>query len=78
MVPNFASFGLTGLTLLIFANLVKAAIGPVADLHITNEVLAPDGFNRTIVAAGGTLPGPLIKGNLVSCKRLALMLSTIA
>ena len=25
---------------------VSASIGPVADLQIVNEVIAPDGFNR--------------------------------
>nr|QPA20088.1 laccase 5 [Amylostereum areolatum] len=41
-----------------------AAIGPVTDLHITNEVLSPDGFSRETVVAGGTVPGPLITGNI--------------
>ena len=42
-----------------------AAIGPVTDLHIVNQNLAPDGFNRPTVLAGGTFPGPLIRGNKV-------------
>ncbi|KAI0045345.1 multicopper oxidase [Auriscalpium vulgare] len=37
-----------------------AAIGPVADLPIVNKVIAPDGFSRSAVLAGGTFPGPLI------------------
>lgn len=57
--------GLAYLSYLPFAVVVNAAIGPVADLHITNENMAPDGFNRTVVVAGGTMPGPLIKGNIV-------------
>ncbi len=65
MVPNVSPFSRTCLSSLAFANLVKAAIGPVADLRITNEDLSPDGFNRTVVVAGGTLPGPLIKGHKV-------------
>ncbi|KAJ3482309.1 hypothetical protein NLI96_g7060 [Meripilus lineatus] len=56
--------GLAYLSYLPFAVVVNAAIGPVADLHITNENMAPDGFNRTVVVAGGTMPGPLIKGNI--------------
>ncbi|KAI0043602.1 multicopper oxidase [Auriscalpium vulgare] len=37
-----------------------AAIGPVADLPIVNKVIAPDGFSRSAVLAGGTFPGPVI------------------
>ncbi|KAG6916139.1 laccase, multicopper oxidase, benzenediol:oxygen oxidorectuctase [Tephrocybe rancida] len=40
-----------------------AAIGPVADLEIANARIAPDGFERAAVLAGGTFPGPVIKGN---------------
>lgn len=57
--------GFAYLSLLPFVVVVDAAIGPVADLHITNTNLAPDGFNRTVVVAEGTMPGPLIKGNKV-------------
>ncbi|KAI0042265.1 multicopper oxidase [Auriscalpium vulgare] len=35
-----------------------------ADIHITNAVLAPDGFSRDTVVAGGVFPAPLIKGNM--------------
>ncbi|KAI0041873.1 multicopper oxidase [Auriscalpium vulgare] len=38
-----------------------ASIGPVGDLAIVNKVIAPDGFERPTVLAGGTFPGPLIK-----------------
>lgn len=44
---------------------VLAAIGPVADLRIVNKNIAPDGFTRPAVLAGGTFPGPLIKGKKV-------------
>ncbi|KAJ7136937.1 yellow laccase [Mycena epipterygia] len=40
-----------------------AAIGPVANLEISNKQISPDGFSRSSVLAGGTFPGPLIKGN---------------
>jgi iron transport multicopper oxidase len=43
---------------------VFAAIGPTANLEISNAELAPDGFSRSTVLAGGTFPGPLIQGNL--------------
>ncbi|KAI0049490.1 multicopper oxidase [Auriscalpium vulgare] len=37
-----------------------------SDIHIANQVIAPDGFSRDTVLAGGTFPGPLIKGNMVN------------
>ncbi|KAL0063544.1 laccase, multicopper oxidase, benzenediol:oxygen oxidorectuctase [Marasmius tenuissimus] len=40
-----------------------AAIGPVADLVITNKDVSPDGFTRGAVVAGGSTIGPLIVGN---------------
>ncbi|THV03708.1 laccase lcc5 [Dendrothele bispora CBS 962.96] len=43
--------------------LVDAAIGPVTDLVISNAEVSPDGFNRTATLAGGTVIGPIIKGN---------------
>ncbi|KAF7973388.1 hypothetical protein HWV62_15493 [Athelia sp. TMB] len=42
---------------------VRAAIGPVTDLVISNADLAPDGYTRATVLAGGTFPGSLITGN---------------
>ncbi|CDO69696.1 Laccase [Trametes cinnabarina] len=39
-----------------------AAIGPVTDLVLVNKVVSPDGVPRSAVLAGGTHPGPLIKG----------------
>jgi len=41
-----------------------AAIGPVADLKIVNKYISPDGYNRSTVLAGGSFPGPLIKGRM--------------
>ncbi|KAI0751805.1 laccase 1 [Daedaleopsis nitida] len=40
----------------------SAAIGPVADLVISNANISPDGFERAAVLAGGTFPGVLITG----------------
>jgi iron transport multicopper oxidase len=37
-------------------------VGPVADLPIVNKVIAPDGFPRSTVLAGGVFPAPLITG----------------
>ncbi len=44
------------LLLLLLAKVAQAAIGPVGVLHITNEILAPDGFGRSVIAAGGGKP----------------------
>lgn len=51
--------------LVVLATGAYAAIGPVTDLHIVNQDLAPDGVTRPTVLAGGTFPGPLIRGNKV-------------
>ncbi|PPQ71157.1 hypothetical protein CVT24_009838 [Panaeolus cyanescens] len=54
-----------------------AAIGPVANLHIANKVISPDGFSRSAVLAGSnpspgglTFPGPVIRGTPSSNFRL--------
>ncbi|KAF5326107.1 hypothetical protein D9611_000581 [Ephemerocybe angulata] len=44
-----------------------AAIGPVADVHIANKIIQPDGFSRSAVLAGASastlsFPGPVIRG----------------
>ncbi|KAG6836180.1 hypothetical protein H0H93_010585 [Arthromyces matolae] len=39
-----------------------ASIGPAAEIVISNVFIAPDGFNRSTVLAGGTYPGPAITG----------------
>ncbi|KAI0258277.1 laccase [Gloeopeniophorella convolvens] len=39
-----------------------AAIGPIASLTVSNRNIAPDGFTRSAVLAGGTFPGPVIQG----------------
>ncbi|KAN0136672.1 laccase [Lactarius tabidus] len=41
---------------------VYASIGPVADLEIVNRVIAPDGYQRSTTLAGGSFPGPIIRG----------------
>ncbi|KAJ7289255.1 yellow laccase [Mycena rebaudengoi] len=46
------------------------SLGPTADLPIVNKIISPDGFTRSTVLAGGTFPGPLIKGNKGSHFRL--------
>ncbi|KAH9170110.1 laccase C [Lactarius sanguifluus] len=51
------------LLLTVASRRVFASIGPTAVLEISNANLAPDGFSRSTVLAGGTFPGPLIKGN---------------
>ncbi|KAH8102709.1 laccase [Cristinia sonorae] len=56
---SFASVALA----LALAMDTLAAIGPIAELHITDAVISPDGFKRPAVLAGGTFPGPVVKGN---------------
>ncbi|KAF8075336.1 laccase [Lyophyllum atratum] len=53
---------LLGLYALSFLSPTNAAIGPVADLTISNANISPDGFPRPAVLAGGTFPGPVIRG----------------
>ncbi|KAK7685420.1 laccase, multicopper oxidase, benzenediol:oxygen oxidorectuctase [Cerrena zonata] len=50
------------LTTIVLALRAHAAVGPVADIHIVNKDLAPDGVTRPTILAGGTFPGPLITG----------------
>ena len=57
-------FGLSTLALLTPCR--AASIGPITDLLISNANIAPDGFTREAVLAGGTFPGPLVKGNKAS------------
>ncbi|KAJ7598428.1 laccase [Mycena floridula] len=53
-------YPLLSLAIAGFTTQVAAAIGPSADLVIANRHIAPDGFSRSAVLAGGTFPGPLI------------------
>nr|AMJ39540.1 laccase 3 [Coriolopsis trogii] len=50
------------LALLSLLGTAWGAIGPKTDLHIVNKVIAPDGYPRDTILAGGTFPGPLITG----------------
>ena len=56
----------TPLVALALAAGTHAAIGPVADLIISDQTVSPDGFARSAVVANGGTPGPLIRGNKVS------------
>ncbi|KAG7447863.1 uncharacterized protein BT62DRAFT_844808, partial [Guyanagaster necrorhizus] len=40
------------------------SIRSIANMQIVNADIIPDGFNRGTVLAGGTFPGPLVKGNM--------------
>ena len=51
--------------ILFYARVVCGSIGPVAELHITNGDVAPDGFHRQAILVEGTSPGPLITGRKV-------------
>ncbi|EIN07541.1 laccase [Punctularia strigosozonata HHB-11173 SS5] len=49
--------------ILLAAGACLAALPPHTNLPIVNGVIAPDGFPRPAVLAGGTFPGPLIAAN---------------
>ncbi|KIK92618.1 laccase [Paxillus rubicundulus Ve08.2h10] len=55
-------FRVAPVVLLAYASITQASIGPAADLPIVNGVVSPDGFLKSAVLAGGTLPGPVIAG----------------
>ena len=48
-----------------FVQLVAGAIGPIADLTISDADISPDGYSRAAVVMNGQFPGPLITGNKV-------------
>ncbi|KAJ7024843.1 laccase [Mycena alexandri] len=54
---------LLALSLSLLSGSLAATIGPVGNLPIVNKQIAPDGFSRSTVLAGGTFPGPLITAN---------------
>ncbi|KAJ7100474.1 yellow laccase [Mycena epipterygia] len=51
------------LALSLFSGSLANSLGPIANLPIVNKHIAPDGFSRSTVLAGGTFPGPLITGH---------------
>lgn len=51
-----------------------ASIGPETPLNIVNANIAPDGFTRSAVLAGGTFPGPVITGKKVHLLFCGLMM----
>lgn len=61
--PSFAALVALSIS---YGRLASAAIGPVADLTISNADITPDGFTRAAVVMNGQMPGPLITGNMVS------------
>ncbi|KAJ7258658.1 laccase 1 [Mycena rebaudengoi] len=54
---------LLSLMFFLISGAMGVMIGPNADIVISNAIVAPDGFSRGAVVAGGLLPGPSIKGN---------------
>nr|AAL89554.2 laccase [Trametes hirsuta] len=54
---------LTFITISLVA-VAHAAVGPVADLTITDAAVSPDGFSRQAVVVNGVTPGPLVAGNI--------------
>ncbi|RPD57148.1 Cu-oxidase-domain-containing protein [Lentinus tigrinus ALCF2SS1-7] len=49
---------------LLFVASTYAAIGPVADLTVTNANISPDGFERAAIVVNNVFPAPLITGNM--------------
>nr|CDJ79885.1 benzenediol:oxygen oxidoreductase [Coprinus comatus] len=47
----------------IGANAFALSVGPRATLTLTNDVVAPDGFERSAIVVNGGHPGPLIQAN---------------
>ncbi|KAJ7757263.1 multicopper redoxase [Mycena maculata] len=43
-----------------------STIGPVGDVHLTNQQVSPDGFSRSAIVINGAFPAPLINGYMVS------------
>ncbi|KAF9459177.1 laccase 1 [Collybia nuda] len=63
MLPPTRPISVPALVLVLsFLGITKAAIGPIAELVIANKHIMPDGYKRSAVLAGGTFPGPLIRG----------------
>ncbi|KAJ6623641.1 multicopper oxidase-domain-containing protein [Mycena sp. CBHHK59/15] len=67
-IPSLSTHPLADMAFspLLFATFIStalAAIGPTADLTLTNADVAPDGFTRQAVLVNGQVPGPLITGN---------------
>ncbi|KAJ7182989.1 laccase [Mycena crocata] len=47
----------------LFSSVNGGAIGPVADVRLTNKQVSPDGFARSSIVINGGFPAPLIKAN---------------
>ncbi len=58
------------LALVASTHAAAAAIGPSADLVISNKVISPDGFARDAVVVNGVYPAPLITAKKVRIRRL--------
>ncbi|KAI0756312.1 laccase [Daedaleopsis nitida] len=60
-MANFQS--LLSYITLCFVAVAHAAIGPSADLTVSNAAISPDGFTRDAVVVNNVFPSPLIAGN---------------
>ncbi|PFH45264.1 multicopper oxidase [Amanita thiersii Skay4041] len=61
MLAKMHRFVFLALCLAVGSSFAKS-IGPKATIEITNQVLAPDGYQRSATVAKGSHPGPLIMG----------------
>ncbi|KAI0720117.1 laccase [Cerioporus squamosus] len=60
MARLFILTPLVALVLVASTQAAVAAVGPSADLVVTNKVISPDGFPRDAVVVNGVYPAPLI------------------
>lgn len=63
---------LSYITLCLVA-VANAAIGPTADLTVSNAAISPDGFTREAVVVNNVFPSPLITGKKVGAQLLRVV-----
>ncbi|TBU29213.1 laccase [Dichomitus squalens] len=63
MMRKFQSFAALVALSLSYTHPVAGAIGPVADMTVTDDNISPDGYSRAAVLVNGVFPSPLITGN---------------
>ncbi|KAK7450141.1 laccase, multicopper oxidase, benzenediol:oxygen oxidorectuctase [Stygiomarasmius scandens] len=57
---SLLSFATVAVSLSQFA---ECQVGPIADLHIVNAIVSPDGFSRSAALVEGQVTGPLLVAN---------------
>ena len=67
MYPPAASLKLLSILSILFTSSLASSVGTVGDLTVSNKDIAPDGYTRAAVVVNNQFPGPLIRGNKVTC-----------